>query len=181
MSAKVRLFTIGHSIRPLSEFLQLLQEADIELLIDVRRQPYSRRHPHFGREALQRSCASAGIRYRHAEDLGGHREPLPDSPNLGLVDALRGYADHTRSPAFEREVERVLQDARTQRVALMCAEAKPDECHRRILSDYLTSHGHTVTHLLTAGQRAEHEPDAALTRDDHGHLSWRPRQRHLFD
>lgn len=175
------MFTIGHSTRAAAEFLDLLAEADIELLIDVRRQPYSRRHPHFGREALQQSCAAAGIRYRHAEDLGGHREPLPDSPNLGLVGAMRGYADHTRSPAFEREVERVLHEARTQRVALMCAEAKPDECHRRILSDYLATQGHTVTHLLTAGQRADHEPDPALTRDAQGHLIWRPRQRHLFD
>lgn len=182
MTSKATVFTAGHSTRSADELVAILDEAGIELLVDIRRQPYSRRHPQFGREALQRTLAARGIRYRHAEDLGGLREPRADSPNTGIANAaLRGYADHTASSAFVREVAKVLAEARAQRTAVMCAEASPVDCHRRLLSDWLVAHGHEVVHLLGAGRRDAHVLDPGAQRDASGALVWHPRQRRMFD
>ncbi|MFO1010894.1 MAG: DUF488 domain-containing protein [Planctomycetota bacterium] len=176
------LFTAGHSNRSADELVELLREDAIELLVDVRRFPVSQRHPQFEKSALQRHLALHGVRYRHEEALGGHRAPLPASRNLGLADAaLRGYADHTRTPAFRAAVERVLVAAREARVALLCAEARPTECHRGVLSDWLVAQGHEVVHLLTVHERAKHVLDPCVGRDDHGELVWRARQGTLFD
>ena len=97
------IFTVGHSTRPQDELIAILREAGVELLVDVRRFPGSRRHPQFGREALRAGLAAAGIAYRHEPDLGGRREPRPDSPNTAWrVAGFRGYADHMASAEFPR-------------------------------------------------------------------------------
>lgn len=182
MPSKATLFTVGHSTRTADELLAILEEAGIELLVDIRRQPYSRRHPQFGREALQRALAARGVRYRHAEELGGLREPREGSPNTGIANAaLRGYADHTATSAFAREVERVLGEARAARTAVMCAEASPADCHRRLLSDWLVARGHEVVHLLGAGRRDVHALPANVQREASGALVWRPKQRRMFE
>jgi uncharacterized protein (DUF488 family) len=175
------IYTIGHSVRTADDFFALLEDAGIELLVDVRRLPQSRRNPHFGRDALQQSCATHGIRYRHAVDLGGHRESVDGSRNLGLPDGpFRGYADHTATAAFAHEVAKVVAEARAQNVAVMCAEASPKECHRSILADWLVAHGHRVVHLRGAGQREDHVLDPHVKRDAHGVLVWHAKQSELF-
>src|SRR5687768_7354487 len=97
-----RVFTIGHGTRTTAELVEVLEAAGVELLVDVRRFPGSRRHPHFAREALEESLPAAGIAYEwKGEALGGRRDPVPDSPNIAWrVDAFRGYADHLASPEF---------------------------------------------------------------------------------
>ena len=146
--------TIGHSTRTLDELLELLRDAGVRHLVDVRRYPQSRRHPQFGRDALAAGLAAAGIAYGHEPDLGGHREPRPDSPNTAWRDpAFRGYADHMATEAFVRALARVeaLRDA-----AVMCAEALPSRCHRQLLADALVCRGLAVRHLVARGVSEDH-------------------------
>lgn len=146
--------TVGHSTRVLAELVDVLREGGVRVLVDVRRFPASRRHPQFNREALARGLGAAGIAYVHEPDLGGHREPLPGSPNTAWRNpAFRGYADHMATAAFAEALARVaaLADA-----AVMCAEAEPAHCHRQLLADALVSRGHRVVHLLAPGRSEEH-------------------------
>lgn len=150
------LFTIGHSTRSLETFLALLRSNEITLLADVRRMPQSRRHPHFSRQALARSLEGAGIGYRHFESLGGVRDPAPGSPNAALGNpAVRGYADHMATAEFAAALEELTTLARGMRVAIMCAEASPRDCHRLLLSDALVARGWKVEHILDAARGTE--------------------------
>ena len=161
------IFTVGHSIRPQNELIAILEEARVKLLVDVRRFPGSRRHPQFGKEALSAGLAAAGIAYRHEPDLGGRREPRPDSPHTAWrVAGFRGYADHMASPEFRAALERLIAPPETP-TAVMCAEALPWKCHRQLIADALVARGIEVVHLLAAGQRQAHvlNPAAVLHRD----------------
>jgi uncharacterized protein (DUF488 family) len=156
------VLTVGHSSRELDEFLEVLRAHDVDHVADVRRFPGSRRHPHFHAEALAASLHAAGIGYTHFRELGGRRTSAPDSPNLGLRNAgFRGYADHMRTSAFTGALEALLVLARARRVAAMCAEAHPAQCHRRLLSDALIARGARIEHILTPGERFPHTLTAA--------------------
>jgi uncharacterized protein (DUF488 family) len=153
----VVVHSVGHSNHTSGELLALLEEHGVDVLVDVRRYPGSRRHPHFRREALAESLSRAGIEYRHEPELGGHRVPDPASHNVGLHDeALRGYADWMYHHSFRDAVERVAELARTHRPCLMCAEADPARCHRSLLSDALSSLGVEVVHVLGPGSARPH-------------------------
>lgn len=167
------LYTIGHSTRELNEFLELLGEHDIGLLVDVRRFPGSRRYPHFGSESLRASLGEAGIEYRHAPELGGRRDAARDSPNLYWRNAgFRAYADYMSTPAF-REAFAVLEaDVARRRTAIMCAEAVPWRCHRNLVSDAAVAGGMGVVHILGAGQAQEHVLNAAAVRAQDGSLAY---------
>jgi uncharacterized protein (DUF488 family) len=144
--------TIGHSTREIDAFLELLGAHAVDVVVDVRRWPASRRHPHFAREALEPSLATAGIAYVWRKDLGGFRTPTADSPNIGWrVKAFRGYADFMLTPEFERAMAEVEALATSRRIALMCAEAVPERCHRRLLADAFTVRGWSVRHVLDGG------------------------------
>ncbi len=151
-------FTAGHGNRSIEEFVALLKEGSIEYLVDVRAYPASRRHPHFARAALERSLAEAGIRYEwEGKALGGRRRPAADSPHVALRSpAFRAYADHMASAEFHEGVERLDTLSRSARVAVMCAERLPWECHRFLISDYLVAGGAIVVHLVNAGSSREH-------------------------
>jgi uncharacterized protein (DUF488 family) len=154
------LFTIGHSTRAIGELLALLAEHGIETLIDVRRFPGSRRHPQFSREALAASLAAAGIEYVHEPDLGGRRQPRPDSPNTAWrVAAFRGYADYMDSEPFAAALARLLRSAARSRTVILCAEAVPWRCHRRLIADAATAAGAEVLHILGPGRAGRHELD----------------------
>ena len=157
----VTLFTIGHSTRGIGELLALLAEHGIETLVDVRRFPASRRHPQFSREALATSLGAAGIAYVHEPDLGGRRQPRPDSPNTAWrVAAFRGYADYMGTEPFAAALERLLRSAARSRTAMMCAEAVPWRCHRRLIADAATAAGAEVLHILGPGRAERHQLDA---------------------
>jgi uncharacterized protein (DUF488 family) len=148
------IHTVGHSTRAIGDFIALVREGGVRTLVDVRRQPFSRRHPQFSRDALARSLHDAGIAYVHEVDLGGHREPRPDSPNTAWRnDALRGYADNMASPAFQAALARV---AALEHAAVMCAEASPSDCHRQLLADALVARGLDVRHLIAPGRAEAH-------------------------
>lgn len=163
----VVLYTVGHSNRRLEEFLELLEDHGIALLVDIRRFPSSRRHPHFQAEALAVALARRGLDYLHLEPLGGRRRGLgPHSPNGGLRSpGLRAYADHMLTPEFREAVDRLLALAGARATAVMCAEAYYARCHRLLLADYLTSQGVEVRHILDRGRWEPHSfsPSARVT------------------
>lgn len=157
--------TIGHSTRTIEGFLELLNPHQIELLVDVRRWPASRRFPHFARESLAAALASKGIDYVWREDLGGFRKPSPDSPNTAWrVGAFRAYADFMLTPAFEEIMVELQELARTRRMALMCAEAIPWRCHRQLLADAFVVRGWSVRHILEDRCEAHQLPAFARAR-----------------
>jgi uncharacterized protein (DUF488 family) len=159
------VFTAGHSTRPIEELLALLAEHGVETLVDVRRYPASRRHPQFSRDALAASLAGAGIVYVHEPDLGGRRTARPDSPHTAWrVEAFRGYADYMETPEFQAALDRLAHRAQQETLAILCAEAVPWRCHRRLISDALVARGTSVLHILGPHRTDLHElnPNARI-------------------
>ena len=152
------IWTAGHSTRSLNDFLELLAAAEIELLADVRRFPGSRRHPHFGQAPLAAALVAAGIDYRHFEALGGRRsERLDDSPNNAWrVESFNAYADYMQSEGFRTALDDLTKLAKETRTAVMCSEALPQKCHRRLIADALVVRGWQVRHLLSPKRIEEH-------------------------
>lgn len=152
------IFTIGHSNRSLPELLDVLHSARIQILVDVRRFPASRRHPHFNYGLLREALASIGIAYHHVPELGGYREPpitSSPSPNDGWpAGFLRNYADYAMTERFQ-EALRHLRQLSGPPLALMCAERQWTDCHRQIIADYLIVGGHQVIHLIDATTRED--------------------------
>jgi uncharacterized protein (DUF488 family) len=143
------LYTIGHSTRPLNEFIAVLQAHSIQALVDIRSFPMSRRLPHFNRESLEKTLPDAGIRYLWLKELGGRRKKIrDDSPNLALRnDSFRNYADYMLTEDFHRGIAELLALAKQSRTAYMCAERVYFRCHRMLVSDWLVAHGHQVLHI----------------------------------
>jgi hypothetical protein len=152
-------FTIGHSTRSFGQFAGLLRGNGVEHLVDVRRFPHSRRHPHFDAESLPEGLrVGAGIGYTHLPGLGGRRQTEPDSPNTGWGNpSFRGYADHMRTPEFRENLQKLLELCERERVYLMCSEAVWWRCHRRMVSDALVERDVTVEHILGEGRRQTHQ------------------------
>jgi uncharacterized protein (DUF488 family) len=156
------IHTIGHSTRAIEIFVGLLKAHRVELLVDVRRWPTSRRFPQFHRDALAASLARDRIDYLWREDLGGYRTPAPDSSNTAWrTGAFRAYADFMLTPAFDRIMEELQALTVTQRMAVMCAEALPLRCHRQLLADAFVARGWTVRHILDDGCEEHHLPPFA--------------------
>jgi uncharacterized protein (DUF488 family) len=150
------VFTIGHSTRTLTDFVALLRQVDVTLLVDVRSIPRSRATPQFNGDTLPGALDEVGIGYRHLLALGGrrhHRKGAPPSLNtFWRVTAFRNYADYAETGEFRAGL-RVLRDlARDDRCAIMCAEAVWWRCHRRIIADYLLADGVRVEHILGLGK-----------------------------
>jgi uncharacterized protein (DUF488 family) len=153
----VTIWTIGHSVRPLAEFLELLGAHGIVQLADVRTVPRSRRHPHFSREVLAASLADAGIAYRHMAELGGLRKPRRDSVNTAWrVEGFRGYADYMETPAFEHALDGLVEWAGNAATAVMCAESVWWRCHRKLIADALVARGIEVRHISTKSSAPVH-------------------------
>jgi uncharacterized protein (DUF488 family) len=151
------LWTIGHSTRPIDELLELLRAHEIGLLVDVRTVPRSRFNPQFNTEALAKSLAAAGMRYQHSAQLGGLRKPMKDSVNAGWRNAsFRGYADYMQTEEFRQALEQLMAESRSQRTAIMCAEAVPWRCHRSLIADMLTIRGWMVLHILNRNEARVH-------------------------
>src|SRR5436309_8909358 len=163
----MRIWTIGHSTRAIDEFISLLEENEIKLLVDVRAWPGSKRYPQFNKDALAESLNAHGIHYEHFPELGGKRKAKPNSRNTAWRNAsFRGYADYMETEQFQKGIERLLAFARNEglgsrrnerdgweavtpwRTVIMCAEAIWWRCHRSLISDYLKSRGTEVMNIL---------------------------------
>jgi uncharacterized protein (DUF488 family) len=170
------IYTVGHSTRSLDQLVAALRAHGIATLVDIRAFPMSRRMPHFNRESLEVELPKRGIGYVWMKELGGHRKKIRgDSPNSGLRnDSFRNYADYMLTPEFAKAIKRLLAIASptlstkegeedgapdgslsagsipahtSGKTAYMCAERVYFQCHRMLVSDYLTAHGHTVLHI----------------------------------
>lgn len=157
MNDERTIWTIGHSTRSFEEFLQLLQGEKIELLVDIRTYPGSRRFPHFNKESLSISLPERNIEYKHLVGLGGRRKPDKDSQNVAWRHpSFRGYADYMETPAFKKEIELLEKDAQLKRAAYMCSEAPWWKCHRALVSDFLKVRGWKVNHIMEKRKVTEH-------------------------
>jgi uncharacterized protein (DUF488 family) len=151
------VLTIGHSTRAIETFIHLLHAHEVMQVVDVRTLPRSRRNPQFNRETLPDALRAGGMGYVHMAGLGGLRRPRADSPNNGWRNAsFRGFADYMQTPAFEVHLHTLLELARQQRLALLCAEAVPWRCHRSLIADALTVRGAKVEHILSPTHRQAH-------------------------
>lgn len=171
MKRAMKIWTIGHSTRALGEFIALLRDADIALLVDVRTIPRSRRNPHFNEQALGPALAESGIGYRRLPALGGLRHRPRDaepSPNgLWRNESFRNYADYAMGPEFRTGLDALRELGEAQACAMMCAEALWWRCHRRIIVDYLIASGLEVVHILgpASTEKASLTPGAEPRRD----------------
>jgi uncharacterized protein (DUF488 family) len=161
----VRVFTIGHGVRPLEELMGLLRDADVKTLVNVRRFPGSRRNPQYNQRPLAEALAAAGVEYRHEVELGGRLSGEPGAERFPCirVAAFRNYAARMASDRWQSALAGVLAQPAP---CLMCAESVPWRCHRLLISELLIARGHMVVHLL-APERHEHHRlgDDAEARD----------------
>lgn len=145
------VYTIGHSTRPIEEFIDLLRRNEVELLADIRTIPKSRRNPQYWQDVLAESLAGAGIDYAYLPGLGGRRRAAKDSVNTAWRNAsFRGYADHMQTEEFAEELERLVELSRERVTAIMCAEAVPWRCHRSLVADALVVRGIQVLDIISA-------------------------------
>lgn len=177
MGSDLPVLTIGHSTRSITEFVDLLRRHHVELLVDVRAFPGSRRLPWFGSDALRESLEAAQIAYQHVRDLGGRRR-AKDAPEAasGCGDAwrnasFRAYAEYVQSSSYVAALEQLVATSRAQRTAIMCSEAVPWRCHRWLVSDTLVASGIAVLHIVGDGPLRAHEmSDFARVVD--GRVTW---------
>ena len=158
----VTVFTIGHGARSIEDFVSLLRGAGVEVLVDVRTAPGSRKHPQFGRDALETSLAEAGTGYLwEGRDLGGWRRARSGSRHTALRSpGFRGYADHMETEGFRQARERLLLRAGRAPTAVMCAESRWWRCHRRLLADALVAAGAEVRHIMDGPKVEPHRLSA---------------------
>lgn len=163
----VTLYSVGHSNRSVEQLLALMHAANVRLLVDVRSQPVSLRHPQFESESLREHLEEAGLQYHWAgRSLGGLRTPRADSPHIALAeDGLRGYADHMGTENFQKGAAQLVNMAGQSTTAVLCAERLPEKCHRQLLADYLLLQGVTVIHLIEPGEQREHQLSAQVRRE----------------
>ncbi len=154
------LWTIGHSNRSLAVLVELLGREEIALVADVRRFPASRAHPQFNRENLEQGLAEQGIGYRHFAALGGRRnERTPGSVNTAWrVQAFNAFADYMQTPEFAASLVELTAVAQSARTAILCAEALPWQCHRRLIADALVARGWAVLDIMGSGRPKPHAP-----------------------
>jgi uncharacterized protein (DUF488 family) len=145
-------YTIGHSTRPTGEFIAMLRDAAVAVVVDVRTVPRSRTNPQYNRETLPQTLAEHAIGYEHIAALGGLR-----SRQTGIAPSVNGfwqnqsfhnYADYAMGPQFAAGLARLRELGHAKPCAVMCAETLWWRCHRRIITDYLISSGETVFHLM---------------------------------
>jgi uncharacterized protein (DUF488 family) len=151
------IYTIGHSTRPIEEFIALLTAYGITRLGDIRTVPRSRRHPHFSIDALSKSLPASGVAYRHVPGLGGLRKPRADSSNTGWRHAgFRGYADYMQTAAFQEALAEFVEFCAGGRGVMMCAEAVWWRCHRQLVADALVARDVDVRHIMSPTSAPPH-------------------------
>ncbi len=137
------IYTIGHSTRSYEDFVNLLKKFGIEIVVDVRRFPSSKKFPWFNKEFLEENLAKDGIAYVHYASLGGFRK--------------EGYANFAKTEEFKQEVAKLVKKFENKNIAIMCAEIIPFKCHRRYIAHELVMQGHKVIHIINENKVIEHK------------------------
>jgi len=145
-------FTIGHSTRSMSEFMVLLADSEIELVVDVRTVPRSRANPQYRSTILAEVLRESGIDYEHVAALGGLRGRIKSVPaevnSFWKNSSFHNYADYALGEQFQTGLNRLKELGQTRQCVVMCSEAVWWRCHRRIIADYLIAAGESVFHIL---------------------------------
>ena len=174
------ILTVGHSTRPIEQFLELLRAHGVTRLVDVRTVPRSRHNPQYDRANLPGSLTAAGIAYEWMPGLGGLRRPRPDSVNTGWRNSsFRGYADYMQTPEFAQQLDELIARAGDERVAIMCAEAVPWRCHRSLIADALLAHGIETAEISSATRTTPHRLTRFARIEDH-RVTYPPAQGDLL-
>lgn len=151
------IYTIGHSTRPIDEFIDLLKHYGIEQLVDIRSVPGSRHNPQYGQAALESSLKARGIDYQYMKQLGGWRRGPEGPENAGWRNAsFRSYADYMQTPEFSRGVDGLIDRAKKAPTAIMCAEAVPWRCHRSLVGDALVVRDVMVRDIMSQTNDPKH-------------------------
>ena len=170
------LFTIGHSTRPIAEFVELLRQCAVACVVDVRSIPYSRANPHYDRERFASTLAAYQLGYVHLGALGGRRGKAADvAPKLNAFwgnQSFHNFADYALSTTFRSGLADLEERGRASRCAIMCAEAVWWRCHRRIIADYLIADGLDVLHIMGKGRIVAAQMTPAARRRADGSLSY---------
>jgi uncharacterized protein (DUF488 family) len=169
-------FTVGHSNRELGEFIELLEQHEVESLVDVRRLPGSTRYPQFNADALEASLADRGIAFRRSEGLTGRRpvsREVPFETNAWWQNrSFHNYADHALGREFANALLELRGAGSERRTAVMCSEAVWWRCHRRIIADHLLAAGEEVRHILGPGRSDPAELSAGAVIGAEGEVSY---------
>lgn len=151
------IYTIGHSTRPIEEFVELLRINGVERLADIRTIPKSRRNPQYWQDALKERLEADGIDYVYLPGLGGRRRARKDSVNTAWRNAsFKGYADHMQTEEFAAALEELIRFGGEKVTAIMCAEAVPWRCHRSLVADALVVRGIEVRNIMSATSTTTH-------------------------
>ena len=152
--ASLPVYTVGHSTRPIEEFVELMRAGPADTVVDIRTVPRSRTNPQYNADALPDALAAYQIGHTRVPALGGLRGKsagiAPETNGLWRNASFHNYADHALGDDFQAGLAELLRLAEDRRCAIMCAEAVWWRCHRRIVADYLMLHGRTVLHLMGA-------------------------------
>jgi len=169
-------FTVGHSTRPVNEFVDLLKTAQVACVVDVRTVPRSRTNPQYNHDVLPETLARFEIGYEHIAALGGLRarshDIPPDVNAFWQNQSFHNYADYTLTQPFRSGLARLRELGHERRCAIMCAEAVWWRCHRRIIADYLIAAGETVFHLVGKDRIEPARMTDAATPGPDGSLSY---------
>ncbi len=158
MTAKARIFTIGHSNREWPEFLDLLRKNGIDLLVDVRKLPRSRANPQYNAETIAKALEKTGIGYTHLESLTGFRKGTQLTVESAWENkSFKAYAAYMRSPEFKAGLDELLRLSAGRSVAIMCSEAVWWRCHRRMIADALIARGYEVRDILSEKAPLPHQ------------------------
>ena len=151
---ETRIFTVGHSTHALEDFVSLIEQQGVDAIADVRSVPYSRWQPQFNRENLAEALKARGIAYVFLGKELGARSDDPQCYENGQVQ----YRALAETPLFQSGIKRVRDGSKRRRIALMCAEKDPLDCHRTILvARELVASGVGVTHILENGSLEPHD------------------------
>jgi len=146
------VYTIGHSTRSIVEFVELLRQGQVELVVDIRSIPRSRTNPQFNLDALPEALSIWQIAHTRIEELGGRRTKSktvpPEVNGFWSNQSFHNYADYALSDEFRAGLLRLTELSRERRCAIMCSEAVWWRCHRRLVADYLFYEGRKVFHLM---------------------------------
>ncbi|WP_258393118.1 DUF488 domain-containing protein [Nanobdella aerobiophila] len=153
------IYTLGHSNRNIKDFIGILKENNMNILVDVRSLPGSKKYPEYNKENLEKTLKDHGIEYIHIKELGGFRKPNKNSKNSFWINpSFRGFADYMQSDEFKEGIKKLIDLAKNKRVAIMCSEWNPYRCHRRLISDYLSIiYDIRVIHIININKIEEHK------------------------
>ncbi|MEM7819366.1 MAG: DUF488 domain-containing protein [Candidatus Aenigmatarchaeota archaeon] len=144
-----RIYTIGHSTRSIDEFIEILKHFNINIVIDVRKIPESKKFPHFNKDFLKDRLKENNIQYIHYPELGGFR--------------LEGYENFSKSNEFKNAVDKLIKIIKNKNTTILCAEIDYRRCHRFFISNALEQRGFEVIHIWNKEKIEKHDRNAKLT------------------